>query len=428
MQELNSKLQLFDLEPDLLSAFLQDRAVFIDFFEHLNASYFVDKNASDLFKIFKAYFTTHKEMPSENKSLSLFRKYDKSEEDIILVKRVYSRSPFRKDEIDDLREEIKKFIKTEKIKKVLIAGATLVSSKNLDDFVDIEKQMREVAAWSPDVDLGISLVDVERRYDRAEQEEGRFIQSPWDSVNSVLNGGFRVKQLHAFISNSSVGKSIAIDQCALHTWMKGGNVVLISLELSEIVKSQRIDAALLQKPISQLLINKKEVVSGYKQFQNMKNKLYIKEFPTSSVSVSAIEQYIYQLQIYDGLKNIDLICIDYGDLLMPKGHKKTGNEYMDQGTVFEEMRALAQIYDTVVISATQLNRSAVGSTIDEINESKIGDSMKKMRTLDTLIALHNTPDEREEGILNFKTLKNRSGEKDIILQMQVDYKTLRIFE
>jgi len=68
---------------------------------------------------------------------------------------------------------------------------------------------------------------------------------------------------------------------------------------------------------------------------------------------------------------------------------------------------------------SQLNRSTLTLTIDELSEGSLSDSWKKMMIADGLIAMHNTPEERSLGRINFKTLKSRNGEKDLILPLKI---------
>lgn len=67
-------------------------------------------------------------------------------------------------------------------------------------------------------------------------------------------------------------------------------------------------------------------------------------------------------------------------------------------------------------------------TADELSEAVIADSFKKLMLSDFMIALINSPEERSQGKLNFKILKDREGQKDIVIPMRVDYPALRIFD
>ena len=75
---------------------------------------------------------------------------------------------------------------------------------------------------------------------------------------------------------------------------------------------------------------------------------------------------------------------------------------------------------------SQLNRNNLSLSIDELTEASIADSWKKIMIADVVIGMAATPEERLNGRINFKTLKNRSGQKDVILPMKVNYPCMRI--
>jgi len=164
------------------------------------------------------------------------------------------------------------------------------------------------------------------------------------------------KELTLVVGSSSVGKSIALDNCASHAWDEGLNVVLITLELSEIRKAQRIDAAALNIQAQEIKNNKDKVINYYENKKN-NNRLFIKEFPTNSINSNQIMNYLYQLELYEGLKMygggpnaINLLVVDYLDLLLPND-KKIRSDYESQGTIGAELRAVGQELDLPVLSA-----------------------------------------------------------------------------
>ena len=423
--------KLFNLEESFLSACLIDRKLFVDLYTHILPEYFDNKNLAEIFKIFRVYFNKYQQLPNQSQVEALAQKINSSApaqnpkiKDLKVIPEIFRNNEFEHHEVLHLRDEIKKFIKENKIKNAIINSVEHLKDQK---FVEIEQEIKDAILWSDEVSLGIKMEEVEQRYEAIAQTYSEFIESPWGSLNAQIGGGFFKRQLYCVIANSSVGKSIWLDQCALHAWLQGKNVVLVTLELSELKKGQRIDASLTQISPMFLLSKKQQVFDTYKGLGPMQNRFFIKEFPTSTISCKEIERYIYQLKLYEGLEKIDLLVIDYGDLLLPNG-KGSGNEYYDQGRVFEQMRALGQIYDCAILSASQINRSGVTAKIEDINESFLADSMKKFRTVDGMFALHNTPDQRVLGDIYLKFLKNRDGQKDIILPYKVEYEYLTIRE
>jgi replicative DNA helicase len=72
-----------------------------------------------------------------------------------------------------------------------------------------------------------------------------------------------------------------------------------------------------------------------------------------------VRSYIKEYEIKTG-RNVDVLLIDYLDLLMPNGAKVSAeNLYIKDKYVSEELRNLAMELKTVFVTAAQLNRGAV---------------------------------------------------------------------
>jgi len=415
-----------ELEADLLAAFMINRKMWITFYEHINPSYFENANIEKIFKIIKAYFERYKNFPTENQFEVLMNKITVDPSVLKTAKRVYTKMEnIQHHEMEYLFTETEKFIKEQKIKHAILTGVDLLDSGK---YVDIEEHIKKAVAWNPNIHLGIQLINAEERYIEADAMYDNALTTPWKRLNSVLGGGLFEKTLTAFVASSSVGKSIALDQCAYHFWDKlKKNVVMITLEVSELRKSLRMDAYGTQSEISTIRGKKDEIIKFYDQKKDYKNKLFIKEFPTSSVSTKHIENYLYQLELYAGLhiSEIGAILIDYGDILLPN-NKKTGKTYDDQGNSFENMRSMAQSIGPPVLSAAQLNRGAIDMPVEEVSEHNLADSLKKMFICDNIVALISRAEDRAIGRMYAKTIKARDGIKDQIIGLQVDYPRLTI--
>lgn len=417
-----------DLETTLLSAFMQERKLWIRMFEHIDPMYFKNGDNNRVFKILKVYFNKYKDFPTETIALSMAAK--KGYEDSVQkqIKLVYKNvKSIRNDEIDFLYDECNRFIKDKKIENAVFK---IIDLKEEGKYPEIEQVMREAVQWNNDINLGMQITEVRERYKQIEESYDGLIKWPWERLNAISEGMFR-KQLYVNVASSSVGKTIFLDNVAFFTWNNlKKNVVSITLEVSELKKCQRMDAYGTKIPLKQLVGQKDKVIKFYED-DKKENRLFVKEFPTGKATVEHhIMGYLYNLELYAGLhpRDIDLIVVDYGDILKPS--KVFGNMYKDTGGAYESLRSLAQELNVPVLTAGQLNRSVVqyGITVEELNESTMGESFIKYQIADWMLAMINTPEERAKGRINFKVLKDREGQKDIILPMNVDYPCLRIYD
>lgn len=366
-----------DLEFSLMTAFLQDRKLWVKMFPHIKQGYFKNKTVGRMFKICATYFEKFKEFPTLDQMHDFANRINMLDEMSPDIKRVYDqRGKLQGHEIAFLADECNKFVKEQKIKNALIKGVDLLNDGKYDE---IESEMRTAVSWNSDIKLGTLIHQAKERYDSLDELYGKIIPWPWDRLK-MFSEGMLSKQLYVIISSSSVGKSIFLDNVAWATWYGlKKNVVSITLELSELKKGQRMDAFGMKMEMKTLRDNKNKVIKFYDD--NVRdNRLFIKEFPTSAATVNKdFRNYLYNLELYAGLhpSEIDLLVVDYGDIVKPR--KPTGQLFQDQGSVFEEMRALGVEFDFPVLTAClKLNtivERADGKKI-EIKDVKIGDKLK----------------------------------------------------
>jgi len=430
MNEINQDTFPFiqDMETDLLSAFMQERKLWIRMYQHINPMYFKNGDNNRVFQILRVYFNKYKEFPTEETAISMAEKKGYEDSVVKQIKLIYKNvKSMPKHEIDFLYDECNEFIHEKKIEDAVIK---IIDLKEQKKYPEITQVMREAVQWNNDIDLGMQITEARERYKQIEAAYEGLIRWPWERLNAISEGMFR-KQLYVNVASSSVGKTIFLDNVSFHTWKNlKKNVVSITLEVSEVKKCQRMDAYGMKIPLKELVGQKEKVIKFYED-EKCENRLFVKEFPTGKATVEHhIMGYLYNLELYAGLhlRDIDLIVVDYGDILKPS--KVFGNMYKDTGGAFESLRSLAQEINVPVLTAGQLSKSVVqyNMTVEELNEATMGESFIKYKIADWMLAMINTPEERSRGRINFKILKDREGQKDIILPMNVDYPCLRIYD
>ena len=134
--------------------------------------------------------------------------------------------------------------------------------------------------------------------------------------------------------------------------------------------------------------------------------LRIKYLPSGS-TINDLRSYLKELQIQTG-KTVDCMCIDYLDLLMPATKKvQAGDTFTKDKYVTEEMRNFSMETQTVTVTASQLNRSAVEEI--EFDHSHIAGGISKIQTADNVIGIFTSNVMRERGQYQLQLLKTRSS-------------------
>lgn len=428
---INKKFSPWIAEEELISALIQNRQKLTTFIDEIDAEFFNSSDCKNVFKMTKMYFEKYQSPPKKGVLLSSAQKLlansskGISSSVIQTIERVFDRESLSDSELQYYHDELLKFIKTGKIRDVIFEGINKIDDPNA--FEEIQDKLKNAVLWRIDENLGIDITDVKERYAKQNEMLQSFVASPWPALNKAIGGGFFNKTLSCFVAGTSVGKSIALDQLGFYAWSElQKNTLIISLELSEEIKSMRIDSMFLERFLGELPSRQKEVEQAYSKIESNGKRLIIKEFPTSSVSVRKVANFISKLQTYSGFEP-EIIVIDYGDLLLPNSGKRE-SLYADGGAVFEALRGLSYEFNCPVVTATQFNRNSGEKTPSEVNEYDISESHKKIMTLDTCIAIVATPGMRAQGQAAFKTLKARMGIKDYVLPLNVSYEYFKFTE
>jgi replicative DNA helicase len=204
--------------------------------------------------------------------------------------------------------------------------------------------------------------------------------------------------------------------------MQGKNVLLVSLEMSEMMYARRLSSAITSIPLSHL---KEESESLKQQIKDIakgkKSKIIIKEFPPSTLTPFQLKGFIKKL-MQKGIK-IDLIVLDYLNLL----HSPLGNNSYERILYCaQQVRAISYDIMCPIVSATQLNRS--GYNVDNPGLETISESIGLATTSDAIISIWQKDEDKELGLINIGMSKNRFGPNFGSIALKIDYNTLVITE
>lgn len=243
--------------------------------------------------------------------------------------------------------------------------------------------------------------------------------------------GYSKKTLNVYVAPPNTGKTLFMCHDAAEYIKKGKNVVYVTLEMSAQKVFKRIAANVFGVTVTEYdqKCNDSEVVS--KWIKNFKNKtlfepgeLRVKEFPTSTATADDIEIYIKDLEESTG-KKVDVVIIDYINILRDVRNPNTEQTYLKIKNISEDLRALSQRRDVVVISATQTNRGGFDSS--EVTMANIAESAGLAHTCDNIMAIIQTAEMNLEKQYWLKLLKVRDGSgkhSKCLLYVDYDYMTL----
>ena len=150
----------------------------------------------------------------------------------------------------------------------------------------------------------------------------------------------------------------------------------------------------------------------------------VKGLPAQS-NVNDIRAYLKEVQIQTGIR-VDFVMVDYLDLVMPVSAKVSPNDlFVKDKYVSEELRNLAKELGVLLVTASQLNRSAVEEM--EFDHSHISGGISKINTADNVFGIFTSRSMKERGKYQIQCMKSRSstgvGQK---IDLEYNIETMRI--
>jgi len=328
-----------------------------------------------------------------------------------------------KGDLDWFLDEFEKFTRRQELERAILKSADLLEKGNYDP---VEKLIKDAVQISLTKDMGTNYFsDPRSRLMKIKNNNGQ-VSTGWPCLDNKLYGGFNKGELQIFAGGSGSGKSLFMQNLSVNWVQAGLNGVYITLELSEELCAWRIDSMLTDIGTKDVFKNIDDVELKVKMAGKKSGEFYIKYMPAQS-NVNDIRAYIKTLQIESGIK-IDFVCVDYLDLLMPVSAKVSPSDlFVKDKYVSEEVRNLSKELNVLLVTASQLNRSAVEEI--EFDHSHISGGISKINTADNVFGIFTSRHMREKGQYQIQLMKTRSssgvGQK-IDLSFNVD--TLRIFD
>ena len=296
-----------------------------------------------------------------------------------------------------------KFTQNKELERAIITSFDLLQKDNPGP---VEKLIKDAVQISLTKDLGIEYWDDPRARLMALKDGNGQISTGWKSLDRKLFGGFNRGELNIFAGGSGSGKSIFLQNLSINWALAGLNGAFITLELSEGLCAMRLDSMISNIPAKDIFkdLDNLELKIGISRKQA--GSLRIKFLPAQS-DINDIRSYLKELEIKSN-KKIDFICVDYLDLMKPASEKISSSEFFAKDKlVSEELRNLAKEFNFLLVTASQLNRSAVEEV--DFDHSHIAGGLSKIQTADNVIGILTSRAMRERGEYQIQFLKTRNS-------------------
>ena len=298
-------------------------------------------------------------------------------------------------DLEFVQEQTLDFCKNQALKNAIIESVDLLENKDYDSIKKIIDTAMNAGASR---DLGQDYIEsLEVRLTKSSRDT---IETPWDVVNEIMDGGLGKGELGVIVAPAGIGKSWTLQALGSGVIKNGKTVVHYSLELNENYVGLRYDSIFCGVTTANIRYYREEVE---KKIRNLKGKLLIKYFPTKSASVQTISAHLKQIEL-SGVKP-DLVIVDYADILLPLGHFREKRHAL--GTIYEDLRSVAGELEIPIWTASQANRSALEE--DVIGADKIAEDYSKVMTADFVMSMSRKVEDKIANTSRFHVIKNRFG-------------------
>ena len=410
-----AKLDLDYFENVLMYNALTDSGYLSTIADNVQPEFFKSKDISDIFTIIKEFNETRNKLPTTTE-IKQYLVTDQLKETFRRLVGSFAEIDKGIDK-DELIENTEQFLKEKAVYCTMMESAEAISAGEVDTSVILDK-FEKSCNISLVTDLGLSVKDnIDDIIEDLTTVEDK-IPSNWEWLDDSLDGGFikQGKSLYVFAGETNIGKSIFLGNVAANIASQGKNVLLVTLEMSELLYARRICTHVSKIPMKEMAVNGASLRAAMTEGEG---NVYIKEFPPSTITPNTIKAFAKKFT--DQGIHLDAIVIDYLNLI----HSPIGNNSYERiKNVTEQVRAISYVFNCPIISATQLNRA--GFDQDNPDLATISESIGLAATADVIMSIFQNDEDRDLGIIRLGMMKNRYGPRGMTQAMRIDYSTLSI--
>ena len=398
----------YDVQKVYLEMMLSDAQSFVrcqTIFDHT----LFDRKLQDAAEFINKYVTEHNTLPTEEMVNATCKTELKIPEGL------------REEHYDWLLSEFETFTRHKGLERAILESANLLEEGN---YGPVEDKIKSAVQVGLQKDLGIDYFrDPKGRLMGLKDNNGQ-VSTGWASLDRKLFGGFNRGELNIFAGGSGAGKSLFLANLGVNWALAGMNVVYLTFELSEALVAMRVDSMTTDIPTKEIFKELDTVEMKVKLVGKKSGAFQIKYMP-SGKNANDIRSFVKEYEIKTG-KRIDVLLIDYLDLMMPMSRKVSPSDlFVKDKFVSEELRNLAMESNTVFVTASQLNRASVEEI--EFDHSHIAGGLSKIQTADNVIGIFTSRAMKERGRYQIQLMKTRSssgvGSK---IDLEFDIDSLRI--
>jgi len=406
------------------------------YLQSIKTGYYTSEEIDVLSYLANKFYVKFNETPGKDQLKLLVQNYKKAKEKITdgILDVIFDVDLAQYDE-EWLTSTAESWIKwrtfdTSLIDTIEFIKTTQVTPENADSIIQkVKGLINDRNNITFNSDLGLDFFNAEDH----DQKETEKIDSGYNFINRVLNGGYdKGGNLVVYAGEQNIGKSIYLANDAANFVKMGVNTVVITAEMAAHKFVKRIGSNLLSIDINDYAEKAKNYEYVKRRLETVGDgftppgQLFIKQMPTSQATVLDIDAYLTQLEEEKQIK-IGAVVIDYINILANYRNPNSENMYLKIKQIAEDLRAMGQRHDWLIVTATQITRNGYNSS--DITMGDIAESAGLSHTADVMLGIIQDDLMRASEEYWLKILKMRDGEgKGTKCKLNINWNYMRLIE
>lgn len=417
MENINT-LQIYgnSFQSKCIATLICDRPFLERIVDILLPEYFETEARQWIIEVIVNYFLEYKEIPTKEVFKVKANALSSTQEVLkfgILEELKSAYSHLTDTDMKFVQEQFLTFCKQQRLKRAILKSGELLIN---GDYEKIKHEIDDAMKAGIERNLGHEyLLDVEQRMSQMARE---CVKTNWPILDQRMDGGLGKGELGFIVAPAGSGKSWLLTRLGAEAIKQGKNVMHFTLELNENYVGLRYDAYFTGINFQEVRKNIPVVKSKIDEIKNNGGgQLFVKYFPLKTVSPQYLKMHVDRLKMVMGI-SIDMIIVDYADILRPFMTDRNSNSYSEAGSVYEELRQIAGELQIPVWSASQANRSAHNDEV--VQAHNVADSYRKIMTGDFIISLARNKEHKITSTGTIHIIKNRFGQDGDTFPMEFD--------
>jgi KaiC/GvpD/RAD55 family RecA-like ATPase len=398
---------------------------------HLKEEYFSTQGEKTFFKIYEHYFKKYNRLPSKMGMLLEIENIKASADVYTTMKEMINKTVEFDESLPFLIQKTEAFCREKAIYNALRESIIIIDGSSKTKSPDsIPGILQAALSVCFDTTVGHDyFAESDARYEYYHATEAR-IPTGIPIFDKISKGGFPRKTLNLFLAPPHGGKSLVMSNVGTGAILHGHNVLVITMEMSDMEFSKRFDVQLLDVDFDTLSVLPKATFDSRfnKLSEKSRGRLMVKEFPTGAAHTGHFRSLLEELKTKQDFVP-DMVIVDYLGICASENYKSSSgaNSYTIMKSVGEELRAFAITNNCAVVSAIQTNRSGIGNS--SLGMDNIAESLGSAMTADFISAIIVTDELKESRQMMFSQIKNRYAGivDDAKFIMGVDYSKQKLF-